>query len=107
MADDLDALREIRRAGASVGPQTLVHFLYFPREHDAASSAAELRAAGFRTEERLGADDVNWLVLARHEIVLTEATIAAARRLMEAQARRHGGEYDGWEAEVSGPADDT
>lgn len=100
MPDDRDALRELRRVSASVGPHTIIHYLYFPREEDAATSAAKLRAVGFQTEERLSADDVNWLVLARHEIVPTEATIAQTRRLMELQAHEHRGEYDGWEAEV-------
>jgi hypothetical protein len=39
-------------------------------------------------------------VLAKHELVPTEAAIAAARNLMEELAGVFRGEYDGWEAEV-------
>lgn len=101
MGDDRAALEELRRSSKSVGSHVVLHYLYFPRREAAAASAAELRACGFTTEERLGADSVNWLVLARHELVPSEETIGKARHKMEELARQHGGEYDGWEAEVT------
>jgi len=48
----------------------------------------------------LGADGVNWLVLARHEAVPTEELMASMRRSMETLIAKIGGEYDGWEADV-------
>ena len=39
--------------------------------------------------------------LARHEIVPTEEQLAALRRSMGKLVSPYGGEYDGWEAEVS------
>jgi len=42
---------------------------------------------------------VSWL--ARHEIVPTEEQLAALRRSMGKLVSPYGGEYDGWEAEVS------
>jgi len=93
----LGALLSVTSAGAL---HVVLHYLYFPEEDAAAAAAAELRSFRFETEERLGADGTNWLVLARHEVVPSEETIAAARRTMEGVARRHRGEYDGWEAEV-------
>jgi hypothetical protein len=81
-------------------PHSVLHFLYVPDGDAAGAVASELRQSGFRTEERLGADGVNWLVLACHEIVPTEEQLAALRRSMENLVAPYGGEYDGWEAEV-------
>jgi hypothetical protein len=77
-----------------------LHYLYFPVEKAAAEAAAELRSLGLETEEKLGADDTNWLVLVRYEMVPGEQKIIGVRRFMEDLSRAHGGEYDGWEAEV-------
>lgn len=81
-------------------PVPVAHYLYFPEEKAAKRAAERLREQGFTTEERLGADEVNWLVLATHRIVPSEATLAAVRTRMENLAREGGGEYDGWEAET-------
>ena len=55
---------------------------------------------GFTAEEQLGADNVNWLVLASHKIVPSPEAVAFIREELETVATRFGGEYDGWEAEV-------
>ena len=81
-------------------PHSVLHFLYVPDSDAASAVASELRQSGFRTEERLGADGVKWLVLACHEIVPTEEQLAALRQSMEKLVAPYGGEYDGWEAEV-------
>lgn len=101
MADDRSALEELRGSSGLAGPHVVLHYLYFPRQEAAASTAVELRSCGFATEERLGADGIHWLVLARHQIVPSEETIARTRHMMEELAQRRGGEYDGWEAEVT------
>jgi hypothetical protein len=49
-----------------------LHYLYFPEKTAATKAATKLRQQGFATEERLGADGANWLVLARHEVVPSE-----------------------------------
>jgi hypothetical protein len=82
-------------------PHRVLHFLYVPDRDAAGAVAAELRQGGFRTEQRPGGDGVRWLVLACHEIVPTEERLAALRRSMDELVAPHGGEYDGWEAEVS------
>jgi hypothetical protein len=91
---------ELARISKPDERHVLLHYLYLPTESDAQRAASELRQRGFRTEERLGADGVNWLVLARHDVVPTEELIVATRRIMEALVQPCGGEYDGWEAEV-------
>lgn len=100
MSDDRAAIAELMGASKPGQSHVLRHYLYFPRESAARNAANELCHHGYRTEERLGADGANWLVLARHDIVPTEDAISAARRLMESLAESCNGEYDGWEAEV-------
>ncbi len=100
MDDDRAALAELMRASKAGSSHDFLHYLYFPTHGAACAAASELRQGGIRTQERLGADGVNWLVLARQDVVPTEHSIAATRQLMESLVRRHGGEYDGWEAEA-------
>jgi hypothetical protein len=100
MSGDRAALEELSRVSKAGARQTILHYLYLPSKVGAAEVAARLRSHGFSTEERPGADGINWLVLAIQEVVPSESTIAAARTLMEEVAGGAGGEYDGWEAEV-------
>jgi hypothetical protein len=99
-ADDRAALEQLRQSSRRMGPHVVLHYLYFPHQQGAVAAAAEFRNSGFATEERLGADGINWLVLARHEIVPSEEAIARIRQVMEDLAGRYGGEYDGWEADA-------
>src|ERR1041384_5792547 len=108
--DDRVAIDQLPQVSSPGAPHVVLHYLYFAAKSAAVEAAAVLRALGFQIEERgdcaaagqcrLGADGVNWLVLARHTIVPSEGTISSARRVMEDLARKHNGEYDGWEAEV-------
>lgn len=100
MNNDRGAIDELMRVSKPGERHVLLHYLYFPEERDARSAAEELRRRGFRTEERLGADGTNWLVLARHHVAATEDSIRDVRRLMESLVQACDGEYDGWEAEV-------
>lgn len=100
MASDRAALQELLRQSRSGVRHRMLHYLYFPRRDGAVASAERLQSLGFRAETRIGADGVNWLVLARHDVVPTEESIASVRKTMDELARQHDGEYDGWEAEV-------
>lgn len=100
MSNDARAIAEVGAVSDLSKPHTILHYLYIPDSEDVASVAEELKRRGFRTEERLSADGVNWLVLARHEAVPTEERMASVRRSMEILIAKVGGEYDGWEADV-------
>ncbi len=100
MSDDRAAFEELARVIAPNRAYTLLHYVYLPRREDAAAVGVSLRAKGFRVEERRGADGVNWLVLARHEVVPSLDGIAATRRSMEEIVGPYAGEYDGWEADL-------
>jgi hypothetical protein len=97
-----EASQSVKQGGESAAaPRRIWHYLYLPTREAAAEIAAELRHRGFQTEERLGADDRNWLVLASHRATPTEDEVLAARRSMEALVSGVGGEYDGWEVEAN------
>lgn len=100
MSNDARAIAEVAAVSDMSVPHTMLHYLYLPSSEAAASIADELKHRGFRTEERMGGDGVNWLVLARHDAVPTKELMASIRRSMEALIARVGGEYDGWEADT-------
>ena len=100
MSDDSRAIAELAAVSDEDAAHTILHYIYVPNSEDAASIVGELRHRGFQTEERLGADGSNWLVLARQEAVPSESLMASTRRFMETLVASVGGEYDGWEAEV-------
>jgi hypothetical protein len=61
MSGDKKAVAELATASDPAAPHLIFHYVYFPNREAAASVASELRSSGFDTEERLGADGVNWL----------------------------------------------
>lgn len=100
MSNDELAIAAIAAVSDVSKTHPILHFLYVASGEAAAAVARELRRQGFHTEERLGWDSVNWLVVARHEAIPAEELLASTRRSMEKLAADFGGEYDGWEAEV-------
>ena len=100
MPSDRDAIRELLKYSRAQAPHLISHFLYFSVRASADKAATKLRSGGFSTEQRMGGDGINWLVLAQHRIVPTESSVGAARRFLEEVARDYDGEYDGWEAET-------
>ena len=100
MSNDQAALDQLSEVSDRGQTHTILHYLYFPRKKAAKKVAQQLRLEGFATEDRLGADGINWLVLARHDIVPSDEAMATAREKMEQLAEGSGGEYDGWEAAV-------
>ena len=100
MACDFDALAELAKVSDIHRVHTVQHFLYFPSPAKAQRAVADIVKEPFIVEQRLGADLVNWLVLAEHHIVPTLDAIAAVRAAFAQIAAAHGGEYDGWEATV-------
>ena len=68
-------------------------YLYFADEASARSAGESVRAEGFKTEVRLGADDENWLCLATGNLTTADAD-EVEDRLTEL-AESLGGEFDG------------
>ena len=100
MSRDKDALEQLRTASKPGGLHQVTHYLYFETAKVAREVASQLQASGYSTEDRLGADGENWLVLAKQKCVPTDAYVEQTRLFFEEIAERRGGEYDGWEAEV-------
>jgi hypothetical protein len=82
----------------------LKHYLYADSPADGAKIALVLKVRGFAIEQRPGADGTKWLVLASHSVALSDEVVEKDRAFMETTAKRFGVEYDGWEADVAGPA---
>ena len=93
-----ETLEELREAEADLSsPHLLEHYVSFPFASQAYGAAEELRSRGFEVEvgeDEDGPDE--WVVAARHELVLTLRTLAEARRHFEQLARLRGGDYGGW-----------
>src|ERR1700704_2160203 len=97
---DMVALNKLLEVSTPGVPHVVEHFLYFRDQSVADIAFADLRRNGFRAEAGASATGANWLVLARHEIIPSEDSIASTRAFMEALASKNGGEYDGWEPKV-------
>ena len=104
MSDDRVALEELARALEPGTACTVLHYLYLPKRENAPTIVESLRARGFRVQERLGADGVNWLVLASHTVVPSLEVILRTRASMNEMVRPCAGEYDGWEADLKAKA---
>jgi len=107
MTRDFDAIEALGKASNVEKVHSLQHYLYFPSKVAAQRVAKIFGDQGFTVEYRLGADGINWLVLAKHQIVPTIAAVINVRALCERIAANHGGEYDGWEAEIPARANDA
>ena len=98
---DADVLRNLKEAGSDLSkPHAVNFYLYLPTEEAAQASARELNAAGLTTEVRTAAKGPGWLCLGTSTMVPTLEAITREVRRMEALARKHSGEYDGWETGV-------
>jgi hypothetical protein len=101
MNDDLAALTELWKVSKQGTPHAIVHYLYVPSKTAALRVIAALNQQGFDTEDLLGANGVDWLVLARHTVVPTEELMTRTWQQMAQLAAQADGEYDGWEAKVN------
>lgn len=96
-------LEEMRRSGQDTRRSTAVAFvLYFPTESRARTAAAELVREGWPTPalEAPVAPDTAWQVTVTREMVPAVSRIEATGARLARVAHRHGGEYDGWEADA-------
>jgi regulator of ribonuclease activity B len=85
MSADSDVIAQLTAAGGDLSaPHTILHYIDVRNRESADSIANELRQRGLRIEQRLGADGENCLVLAIHEVIVSEALMGSTRRSMEA-----------------------
>jgi hypothetical protein len=99
---DRKVLAALRDAGADLTKVTEVNFyLYFSSRAAAAAAALDASTPPLTATVREGADDVTWLCYVTGQMIPNEDEIHAASERLADLARRHGGEYDGWEAAVT------
>ena len=82
-------------------PRDTIHYLYLPSEGRAQLAASELAGRDRKFEVRRAATGPNWVVIVKQTMVVSPASIGEIRKQIEAVAKRHGGQYDGWEAAVT------
>lgn len=102
MSPDAKTLKALVDAGSDLAkPHVIDHWLYFRDETTARAAGQELTAAGFSVEginkESEGAD---WRLLARKTMVPRLADVERTSADLEDLAKRHHGDYDGWETQI-------
>jgi hypothetical protein len=98
--DDRVAIGALVASAGTQRPRWFRHFIYVPDRMKAEALAAKLRLDGFEVESRMGADNVNWLVLVRHKLIPDEEAVERLREQLTDLAGAIGGEYDGWEGDA-------
>jgi len=93
------ALRQLAGRGADLSkPRHVVHFLYFASEAEARAAAEAIGDAWRTVLEAPAESSEQWCVKADGHRTMSFETASAFRSWFDDIARRHGGEYDGWEA---------
>jgi hypothetical protein len=100
---DRQALDELAESGANIEqPTAFTHYLYFGDEESARAAHEQLSDQGLEADVTAPDDQVDqWRVFAYFTVVPTEDALAEARGILQPVASEHGGEYDGWDAEVN------
>jgi len=99
---DLQTLAALRRAGADLGkPHTPVYYLHFPDESAAKAARRAATEEGFGVIKTMPARDrQQWVLILTRTMTLSLDNVRNASASLRAIATRHGGVYDGWQAEA-------
>jgi hypothetical protein len=102
LSPDAETLRELAKAGSDLTkPHDIRHWLYFSTEVDAKAAAKELQATAFSLASIAhSSSDAEWRLLAQQTMVPSLPNVEKTSATLEALARHHHGEYDGWETQV-------
>ena len=99
---DAQTLAALRDAGSDLSkPAHVLVYLYFEDESDARPAAAEVGELGYEmrvTEPSHGVEQ--WAVVGEKQLAPTPEAVAKLRDDLDGVAKRHRGEFDGWEASV-------
>ena len=103
LSADQATLDQLAKAGGNLKlPTDVVNYLYLPDESRARQAGAKLEQAGYQVKVRPAATGSNWLALANMDMVPSAENVARMRALFESLGSEFGGDYDGWEAAVTG-----
>ena len=101
-ARDNAVIDQLRAAGSDLSkPHSLEFYLYVPTEEAARRVEGVLSREGFHVDVRTAALGPGWLALASKTLAPTTTALARIRQLLSKLATEEGGEYDGWEAQVT------
>ena len=101
-ARDNTVINQLRAAGSDLSkPHPLEFYVYVPTEEAARRVEGVLLREGFHVEVKTAALGPGWLALASKTLVPTTTALAEIRQLLSKLATDEGGEYDGWEAQVT------
>lgn len=94
-----EVMASLRRAGLDIAqPIALSFYLYLPSKSAATACQPELQAAGLEVEiEKSASGDGEWLCLCHHTFKPAPKTLASIGDLCLDLARKHRGQFDGWE----------
>jgi len=100
---DSDVIEGLRRAGSDVSKlHATTYYLYFPGEKPARDAGADLQKVGYAlVKVAENAKRTEWVVIASKPLIPTLAEVTRISRELNALARKHNGDYDGWEAAVT------
>jgi hypothetical protein len=99
--NDSLTLEQLERAGSDLSrPHEAEFFLYLPTEVAARAIADQFVLVGFAPDVHPSPTGSDWSCVLRKSMVLSRDTLGQLRREFVEAAAVHGGEYDGWGAEV-------
>ena len=100
-ADEL-VIFELKKAGSDLSkPHKIDFYLYLPTQSAAEQAVVHVRDRGFEAVVRPAAKGTNWLCLAKKALVPNLSDIKRIGRDFDQFCAAAGGDYDGWEAEVT------
>jgi hypothetical protein len=101
IAEDNEALNQLRAAGSNLTkPHHVEFYLYLPSEEEAESAATAVRPLGYAATVSAGEDEGNWLCVATRTMRPTIEDITVARALFTGLAQKHRGVYGGWNTAI-------
>ncbi len=93
-----EVVASLRKAGLSVAkPLALSFYLYLPRKKAARACQPALEAEGLEVEIDKSASNEQWLCLCHRTFKPAQRPLARIGDLCLDLARKHGGQFDGWE----------
>jgi hypothetical protein len=94
-----EVIASLEKAGVSVAePVALSFYLYFPTKKAARACQPVLEAEGLEVEiGKSAGSDTEWLCLCHRTLKPTQKALARIGDLCLDLARKHAGQFDGWE----------
>lgn len=101
IAEDAEALSQLRAAGSDLAkPHTVEFYLYVSSEADADAAAAAIRPLGYTVAVTAGEEESSWLCTAKKTMLPTIEEITVARSLFKRMALKYQGAYGGWNTAI-------